>query len=232
MERMRAGGDMHSEMALRAWPGELRGLSPAEVRKHPRRDHAKAVGYGLFYGKTAQGMGISIRGDDGEPIGTAKAQAILDAYHAAVPALAKLQRYFIEYGLEHWGIHTLLGRFRPVADIHSEDEYRRGDAERQLLNTPIQGSAHDVVATAMLRTNTVPLPALLAGGWFNEALAATGAQGVLQVHDELQWRVPTASAESAAVLVKAVMENPFPPGVFSVPLRADVHVADNWSAAK
>jgi DNA polymerase I len=232
MERMLAGGDMHSAMALRAWPGELRGLTPEQVRAHPRRDHAKAVGYGLFYGKSASGMGISIRGSDGEPIGTDKAQAILDAYHAAVPALAKLQAHFIEYGREHWGIHTLLGRFRPVADIHSEDQWRRGEAERQLLNTPIQGSAHDIVATAMLRANTIRLPCLTSRGYFHEELAELGAVGVLQVHDELQWRVPESGAIRAAALVGQVMENPFPPGVFSVRLKADVHIGPSWGACK
>lgn len=232
MERMLAQGDMHSEMALRAWPHELLHLSRAEVKAHARRDHAKAVGYGLFYGKSAKGMGIAIRGYDGEPIGTEAAQAILDAYHAAVPALAKLQRYFIEYGQEHWGTHTLLGRFRPVADIHSEDTWRVGEAERQLLNTPIQGSAHDVVATAMLRTNTCRLPELVDAGWYHHRLADLGAVGVLQVHDELQWRVPEANASEAARLVQGLMENPFPPGVFSVPLRADVHIAESWGHAK
>jgi DNA polymerase-1 len=186
------------------------------------------VGYGLFYGKSAVGLGIGIRDEHNVPIGTAAAQLILDAYHAAVPALAKLQRYFIDYGLEHWGIHTLLGRFRPVPDIHSEDQWRRGEAERQLLNTPIQGSAHDVVATAMLRTNTVRAECLVSAGHFHSELADLGAVGVLQVHDELQWRVPADNADRAAALVKHAMENPFEPGVFSVPLKADVHVCDNW----
>lgn len=232
LEQLLASGDMHSAMAIQAWPHELRGLTPAQVKAHPRRDHAKAVGYGLFYGKSAVGLGIGIRGDDGEPIGTEAAQKILDAYHAAVPALAKLQRYFIEYGKEHWGIHTLLGRFRPVADIHSEDEWRRGEAERQLLNTPIQGSAHDVVQTAMLKLNTFLRADLCRYGFFHEPLHQCGAVGNLQVHDELQWRVPAQHAERAAELVKAGMENPFPPGVFSVPLRADVHIADSWGDAK
>lgn len=231
MERMLAGGDMHSAMARRAWQDELRGLTNEEVRAHPRRDHAKAVGYGLFYGKSAAGLGISIRDTSGEPIGTDKAQRILDAYHAAVPALAKLQQYFIDYGKEHWGIHTLLGRFRPVADIHSEDQWRRGDAERQLLNTPIQGSAHDIVSTAMLKANTVDLVGLSCHGYYNSALADLHALGNLQVHDELQWRVPTANAERAAEIVKAVMENPLP-GVLSVQLRADVHIARSWGEAK
>lgn len=232
MERMLASGDMHSEMARKAWPGELRGLSPEQVRSHIRRDHAKAVGYGLFYGKTAQGMGISIRDEHGAPIGTSAAQDILDAYHAAVPALAKLQRYFIEYAREHWGVHTLLGRFRPIAAVNSEDQWMRGEGERAALNTPIQGSAHDVVASAMLSTNTTQFPELAALGYFHQGLADLGAVGLLQVHDELQWRVPMAHAEAAAVLVKQGMENPLPPGTLSVKLKADVHVAPNWSAAK
>ncbi len=232
LANMLAAGDMHSAMAQRAWPHELAGLSPAEIKKHVRRDHAKAVGYGLFYGKSASGMGISIRGADGDPIGTAAAQAILDAYHAAVPSLAKLQRYFIDYAREHWGVHTLLGRFRPITEVHSEDQYMRGEGERAALNTPIQGSAHDVVATAMLRTNTVRLADLEGWGYFHSELEALGATGVLQVHDELQWRVPALHADRAAVLVKQVMENPFKPGVFSLPLKVDVHVVDSWGSAK
>src|SRR5690606_30008241 len=158
LAKMLAAGDMHSSMAQRAWPHELAGLSPAQIKEHIRREHDKSVGYGLFYGKSAVGLGIAIRGDDGVPIGTAAAQAILDAYHAAVPALAKLQRHFIEHAREHWGTHTLLGRFRPIVEVNSEDNWQRGEGERAALNTPIQGSAHDIVATAMLRTNTVALP--------------------------------------------------------------------------
>ncbi len=228
MERLLAAGDMHTAMARKAWPVELGKLTDAEIKKHPRRDHAKAVGYGLFYGKSAIGLGVGIRDADGVPIGTEAAQVILDAYHAGMPALAKVQHYFIDYGRKHWGIHTLLGRFRPVADIHSEEKWRRGEAERQLLNTPIQGSAHDVVATAMLRTNTVRLPELMDRGHFHDGLASLGAEGVLQVHDELQWRVPVGAAPEAAVMVKQVMENPFPPGVFSLPLKADVSICDSW----
>src|SRR5690606_9139263 len=74
--KMLAAGDMHSSMAQRAWPHELAGLSPAQIKEHIRREHAKSVGYGLFYGKSAVGLGIAIRGDDGVPIGTAAAQAI------------------------------------------------------------------------------------------------------------------------------------------------------------
>jgi DNA polymerase-1 len=233
LERLLASGDMHSAMALRAWPHELAGLDAAQVKAHIRREHAKAVGYGLFYGKTAQGMGISIRGADKEPIGTAAAQSILDAYHAAVPSLARLQRHFIEYAREHWGVHTLLGRFRPISAVNSEDEYTRGEGERAALNTPIQGSAHDIVATAMLRTNTVRLPDLEARGYFHAELAELGALGVLQVHDELQWRVPRACAQRAAELVKATMESPFSsPGVLAVKLKADVAIAPSWGEAK
>ncbi len=225
-------GDMHSSMALRAWPHELAGLSAPEVKAHIRRDHAKAVGYGLFYGKSAAGMGISIRDQTGEPIGTAAAQAILDAYHAAVPSLAKLQRYFIEYAREHWGVHTLLGRFRPISAVHSDEEYIRGEGERAALNTPIQGSAHDIVASAMLRTNTSRLHELTHLGYFCRPLADLGAVGVLQVHDELQWRVPSEGAHQAAAWIKDLMENPLPAGVLSLPLKADVAIAPSWGDAK
>jgi DNA polymerase-1 len=232
LANMLAAGDMHSSMALRAWPHELAGLTAEQIKAHIRRDHAKAVGYGLFYGKSASGMGISIRGADGEPIGTPAAQAILDAYHAAVPSLAKLQNYFIEYAREHWGVHTLLGRFRPISAVNSEDSWARGEGERAALNTPIQGSAHDIVASAMLATNTEPLPDLKVRGYFHDRLAELGACGVLQVHDELQWRVRTEAADEVASLVKHAMENPLPPGVFTVPLKADVHIADSWGSAK
>jgi DNA polymerase I-like protein with 3'-5' exonuclease and polymerase domains len=228
MADMLTSGDMHVAMAQRAWPHELAGLSPEQLKAHPRRDHAKAIGYGLFYGKTAQGLGLAIRNDSGEPIGTEAAQVILDAYHAAVPSLAVLQQYFIDYAREHWGVHTLLGRFRPLAGIHSEDKYTQGEAERAALNTPIQGSAHDIVATAMLRTNTSALEELAVRGYLHHGLTRAGVHGCLQVHDELQWRVRADMASEAAELVRAVMENPLEPGVFSIPLKVDIHVTDNW----
>jgi DNA polymerase I-like protein with 3'-5' exonuclease and polymerase domains len=237
VEQLLASGDMHGSMAIRCWPEKLKGLTPADLKHHPDpgvrflREAAKSVGYGLNYGKTAAGLGVGIR-QNGEPIGTAAAQQILDAYYAAVPSLPKLQAWFIEYAREHWGVHTLLGRFRPLVDVQSDDDWARGEGERAALNTPIQGSAHDIVATAMLRLNTSREPDLIARGWFHEELADLGAVGTLQVHDELQWRVPSQNAERAAAIVKAGMERPFTTDVLLVPLKADVCIAPSWGAAK
>jgi DNA polymerase-1 len=238
LEGLLAAGDMHSEMALRCWPDKLQGITAAEIKGHKDpsvralRDAAKAVGYGINYGKTAAGLGLSLRGTDGLPIGTEAAQEILDAFNNAIPSIARFQKFAIEYARKHYGIHTLLGRFRPLPEINSEEKWIRLKSERAALNTPIQGSAHDVVLTAMLRLNTYPEPELELRGWFCPELAELKARAILQVHDEIQWEVPTANAEAAAVIVKQIMESPLKPGVLLVPLKADVAIANNWGDAK
>ena len=83
----------------------------------------------------------------------------------------------------------------------------RGHAERQAQNTPIQGSAADVVSLAQLMTNTLDIGELREHGYYDEELASYGVKHLMQIHDELIYKVPKSNAKAAAARVKHIMEN-------------------------
>jgi DNA polymerase-1 len=230
-------GDVHSAVAKMAWP-ELQKFpgkldvdlgTPAWAAK--KRSDVKSVVYGLNYGKTARGLGVQIKDEDGRAIGTERAQELLDTVCEAL-GVRPYQEYIQAYATKHGGVHTLLGRWRPLPGAQSDDEYERSAALRQALNTPIQGSAVDIVTGAMLRLNTDPLPELRRAGWYSERLATTGSKLLLQAHDELVFEVPREHAEEARELVQWGMEHPFKEGFLKVPLKVEAKVADNWAEGK
>jgi DNA polymerase-1 len=117
-------------------------------------------------------------------------------------------------------VETLFGRRCHVPGINDRVPHRRGNAERQAINAPLQGSAADIIKRAMIR---VP-PAL--------AKAGLQARMLLQVHDELLFEVPQAEAADTAALIKQVMEKaPLPAVDLSVPLVADTGTGKTWADA-
>lgn len=111
----------------------------------------------------------------------------------------------------------MYGRIRPIPDIHSRDYATRQFAERTAVNTPIQGTAADIIKIAMIR--------------IHGALRERGASAkiLLQVHDELVLESPTDEVEGTRDLVRQEMENA---AQLLVPLRVDLNVADNWKDMK
>ncbi len=197
-----AAEDVHSYIASMCWPGQLIGKR--------ERDAAKSITYGVAYGKTAPGLGAQIKDELGEPIGTKAALELLERYNAAFPAIPLLKQYFIEQAREHGGARTLLNRWRCLPEIHNSSmEYVRYGAERQAINTPIQGTAADVVALAMIACDSIK-----------------GAKMVIQVHDELVFEAE--DPEAVMPLVKAAMEGAFP----GMLLKVDVGHGHNWGEAK
>jgi DNA polymerase-1 len=110
-------------------------------------------------------------------------------------------------------VHTLFGRRRSVADLRNTDRQRRSYAERIAQNTPIQGTAADLLKIAMVRLAEPVVP---------------GARMVLTVHDELAFEVPDALVDEAKAKIKAVMEAVHP---FDVPLIVDVGAGPTWADA-
>lgn len=123
-------------------------------------------------------------------------------------------------------VQTLVGRYRRLEDIDHDKFMLRSAAERQAINTPIQGSASDLIKGAMLRIE------------FNDELNRLGVELVNQVHDELVMEVPEENAEAASPIVKACMETPFededgePWNPLCVPIPVDLKVVDVWASAK
>lgn len=225
-------GDVHSATAKRTWPW-LQSIPnlKLDAKGNKKRDEAKTLNYAVNYGKTAVGLGYQITDEHGVPIGKQAAQNLLDAYFAGYPAIVRYQRWISSYAKKHGGVHTLLGRFRPLPEIGSSSKWEVRAAERKALNTPMQGGAADIVTAAMLRLNVDPLPELIELGWFHRALHATGAFPVLQVHDELVFECPLKTAQEALEIVKYEMENPIRKKMH-VKFKVDANISENWAEGK
>ncbi len=183
-------------------------LSPLPADE--QRRVAKMVNYALLYGKTA----FTLAKDLG--VGRGEAQSFIEAYFARYPRV----RGFIEETLasarQSGLVRTLLGRLRRLPDLNARNFQVRAEAERQAMNTPVQGSAADLIKKAMLD--------------LRRALDERGlrSQLVLQIHDELLLEVPEAEAEAARGLVVEVMEGALQ---LQVPLAVDARLGRNWAEA-
>jgi DNA polymerase-1 len=205
LEAFRTGEDIHTKTA-----SEVLGIPPLMVTPEARRD-AKAVNFGIVYG--ISGFGLA------QQLGITRAEA--EKY---------IKNYFARYiGVRRWlddtiaevrktGVtRTLFGRERPIPDINSRNVNARGFAERTAVNSPLQGSAADLIKLAMVRIEA--------------AIEAAGHRSamLLQVHDELVFECPPEELDDVSHLVKREMEGA---RSLKVPLLVDVGVGVNWRDAK
>jgi DNA polymerase-1 len=205
VEAFRNGEDIHTRTAA-----EVLGVPPLMVTPDARRA-AKAVNFGIVYGISSFGLATQLG------IPRAEAQTYIDNYFARHTGV---KRFIEETKAEvrQTGItRTLFGRERPIPDINSRNANARGFAERTAVNSPLQGTAADLIKLAMVRIDA--------------ALERTGHPGamLLQVHDELVFETPPGDADTLAKLVRREME-----GVYelAVPLMVDIGIGDNWRDAK
>ncbi|HOX32660.1 MAG TPA: DNA polymerase I [Spirochaetales bacterium] len=197
----REGVDVHRRTA-----SLLFGLPEAEVTAEQRRV-AKTINFGVIYGMSAFRLSNELK------IPRAEAQKFIDAYFATYAGVQSFIRATVaETEARGWS-STIAGRRRPIAAINSRNKTEKQAAERVAVNTPIQGSAADIVKLAMIRVDR----ALKA--------EAPRARLLLQVHDELIVEAPEAEAEAVAALVKREMELA---AELSLPLRASVETAASW----
>lgn len=183
------------------------------------RDMAKVINFSINYGKTPKGLATQLG------ISKDEAEEILELYFETYPAIVRWQIYCESFAHRTGAIRTLLGRYREIPEL--AEEMYRGPGFRKAINTPIQGSAADLVTMAMLRTYTGRhLPQ-----YYNATLARTGCKLICQVHDELIFRVPKISSEEALPLVKAAMENPLDKPLL-VPTPVQAAIADSWYEGK
>src|SRR5215472_14677797 len=178
------------------------------------RRRAKAINFGIIYGISAFGLGQQI----GVP--PAEAGAYIRAYFERFPAiLAYMERTKTDCRRTGY-VETIFGRKCFIPGIRDANPARRGGAERQAINAPLQGSAADIIKRAMGR-----LPAALEGAGLNALM-------LLQVHDELLFEVPENEVEATAALVKSVMEGACAPHCeLSVPLVVETGWARSWDEA-
>ncbi len=182
-----------------------------ETMDKETRNRAKAVNFGIVYGISAFGLAAQLG------ISQAEAKEYIDRYFARYQGV----RTFIDRTLaqtrKDGSVRTMFGRMRPIPDIESRNPNQRGFAERTAINTPLQGTAADLIKLAMISLD----------GKLAERKLKT--RMVLQVHDELLFEVPLAEKDEVATLVRAEME-----GVvkLKVPLIADLAFGPNWRDLK
>jgi DNA polymerase-1 len=194
--------DIHSLTA-----SEVFGV-PLDAMDKETRSRAKAVNFGIVYGISAFGLSQQLN----IPMGEAK--AYIDRYFARYSGVhAFIEKTLV--GARSTGmVHTLFGRLRPIPDLESRNANQRGFAERTAVNTPLQGTAADLIKVAMIALDKR----------LSERNLKT--RMVLQVHDELLFEVPTDEQEEVVELVRSEMEGA---AQLSVPLLVDVAFGDNWA---
>ena len=198
-----SGEDIH-----RATAAQVFGVAPGDVTPEMRR-HAKAVNFGIVYGISE----FSLAEDIG--VTRAEAKAYIDSYLARYEGVRRYMHDIVDFARENGYVATMFGRRRDLPDIHSKNFNVRSAAERIALNTPIQGTAADIIKKAMLRTA--------------DALAPLRAQLVLQIHDELIVECPREEAEQVKKLVTEAMEGA---AQLAVPLSAEAKIGESWYDAK
>ena len=205
LESFRENQDVHARTA-----SEVFGV-PLDLVSHEMRGRAKAVNFGIVYGISDFGLAVQLgcsRKEASEFIENylSRYKGVKE-YMERMKALARSQGY----------VTTLLGRRRYLPDINNRNFNLRSFAERTAINTPIQGTAADIMKLAMLRVDA--------------ALRKSGLsfQVLLQVHDELVLEVKEAEREAAAALVQTEMQNAFK---LDVPLLAEVNYGKDWASAK
>ncbi|MGE5645264.1 MAG: DNA polymerase I [Acidobacteriota bacterium] len=201
----RAGEDIHTRTAA-----EVFGVPPLMVTPELRR-RAKAVNFGIVYGLSAFGLAAQLG------ISRHEAQTYIDNYFARYTGVRKFIDRTIAEVRKTGVTKTLFGRERPIPDMNSRNPNQRGFAERTAVNTPLQGTAADLIKLAMIRIDREI-----------EQRKMQSAM-LLQVHDELLFEAPPEEIDEVRKLVKREMENVHP---LDVPLVADVGVGDNWRDAK
>lgn len=197
--------DVHARTAA-----EVFGLPLSEVTPE-LRTKAKAVNFGIVYGISDYGLGRQLG------ISRNEAAEYIENYFKRYTGVKRYMEDIVRQAREKGYVETLFGRRRYLPDINHKNFNLRSFAERTAINTPIQGTAADIIKLAMIRVQ--------------EGLAAQKAVSriLLQVHDELVLEVTTTEREAVAATVKGLMEATVQ---FSVPLAAEVAWGKNWADAK
>ncbi len=203
-EAFASGTDVHAQTAA--------GLMGVELDQVTRemRSIAKAVNFGIIYGQSAFGLAQSL----GIPRRDAK--AYIERYKERYPEIEAYRQHTLEEARASGVVTTILGRRRPVPDLASGNFVQRSQAERIAVNTPVQGSAADIIKRAMLAVD-----ARLRSEFADQKL-------LLQVHDELLLEVDESAAEAVGSMVREEMVNAIE---LSVPLVVDIGTGRTWDEA-
>lgn len=205
IEAFQHGQDIHQATAARVYGVPLEGVLP-EMRRT-----AKMVNFGIIYGISAFGLAQRL----GIPRG--EAGQIIENYFKQFPGIKKYMEDIVRDAKRHGYVETITGRRRYIRDITSANATIRGGAERMAMNTPIQGTAADMIKLAMIRVET--------------ALEKAGLKTrmLLQVHDELLFELPPEEVATAREIILREMREALPLG--DVPVEVEAGTGQNWLQA-
>jgi len=228
------GGCFHSRTAVGMFPELKKAVDSGEVllewkgnEKPPvpllkdmyaaHRRKAKVLNFSIAYGKTAHGLAL----DWGVSVGEAK--KLLKAWYSDRPEVLKWQEYMRNLAVEEGRVPTIMGRYRMLPEATSKSRKLKQHSLRSAINSPVQGSAADIVMMAMIKMEK------------SEILKQLKWEQILQIHDEVILEGPKESMEEAMREVKTCMEQPWDHyGLFpmKVDLAVDAKSEDSWYKAK
>jgi len=194
------GADIHARTAA-----EIFGVSSLLITAEMRRV-AKSINFGIVYGMSSFGLSNQLN------ISRKEAQRFIDRYFRLYSGVEKFMTSIVEQAREQGYVATLLNRRRNVPEIHAKNRTRREFAERMAINTPIQGSAADIIKLAMIGCK--------------KAIVSSGlsAKMLLQIHDELVFELPESELDKSQSIIKNAMEKALK---LSVPLVVNFEVGTN-----
>ena len=206
IEAFQQGADIHTSTAMRVF-----GIEKAEDVTPNDRRNAKAVNFGVVYGISDFGLSNNLG------ISRKEAKNYIDTYFERFPGIKDYMETIVREARDKGYVETLYKRRRELPDINSRNFNVRNFAERTAINSPIQGSAADILKVAMIN--------------LDKALTDAGlsTRMLLQVHDEIVLEVPMAELETVKAMVKETMESAIQ---LSVPLIADENEGETWYEAK
>jgi DNA polymerase-1 len=204
IEALKSGLDIHVATASRVF-----GVPQSEVTPE-MRERCKMVNYGIAYGMSAFGLAQRLR------IPRREAAGIIDQYFANFPGIRKYMTDTVEFARQHGYVETITGRRRYLRDIRSSNATVRAAAERNAINTPIQGSAADMIKLAMIHVH----------GELSARKLRT--RMILQVHDELVFDLHSPERGEVTALVEDKMKSAL---TLDVPIVVEIGVGKNWLEA-
>lgn len=207
MESFKNNLDIHSKTIM-----DIYGLENIEDVTPELRRIGKTVNFGIVYGQTAFGLSESLK------ISMSEASTIIKKFNAKYSSITKYVDDMTYFATSHGYVKTLFNRRRYLPDIYSTNRSIKEFAKRNAINTPLQGSASDIIKLAMLEVDKELTRMNLK------------TKMLLQVHDELVFEVPSQELDIVKGLVKTKMEGVFPE--MKVPLKVSINIGNSWVEAK
>ncbi len=204
LEAFQKNIDIHSQTASKIFKVELNQVT-SEMRHQ-----AKTANFAMIYGSSSFGLSQNLN------IPVTEAKTLIDNYFATYPKVKEYMDKMIKQARDTQIVTTLMGRKRQLKDINSQNSLVRSNAEHNAINTPIQGSAADIIKLAMIK--------------ISNKIKELGLKTrmIMQVHDELTFESPIEEKEQVLELIKYEMENAY---ILSVPLLVDIKFGNNWAEA-